>query len=190
MLPLLSACLALSLQPLEKPPVLSSPVFALATLDADGKPNMNMLTYATPVGIKPERLWAVSIFRETLTHANWLASGTGVLQQLADAHAPLTFTLGGSSGAAVDKARACAELGFAWEAAPECGGAELVLPGCVAYLRLVQRGELIRAGEHDVAICAIEKVFSSAAEPPAALSTEALRSAGLVSDAGRAIAPG
>ena len=69
---MLSALAAsLALVALDTPPLLSSPVFSLSTLGADGQTTMNILTYATPVGIKPHRLWAISLFRETQSHANW-----------------------------------------------------------------------------------------------------------------------
>ena len=81
LLVLLSSHVAAStLVPMEAAPVLTSPVFSLATA-VDGKTNMNMLTYATPVGIRPQRLWAISLFRKTATHAAWSAGGgRGVLQ--------------------------------------------------------------------------------------------------------------
>lgn len=44
-------------------PQLSVPVFSLATVNEDGSTNMNIVTYASPVGIKPERLWMVSLYR-------------------------------------------------------------------------------------------------------------------------------
>lgn len=77
---------------------------------------MNLLTYASPVGIRPYRLWAISLYRDTRSHANFAARRTGVLQQLTIAHAPLTYTLGGTSAAdaGIDKRAACAEMGFDW----------------------------------------------------------------------------
>ena len=187
----LTATIAATLVRVDGPPLLSSPVFSLATLDTSGKTNMNMLTYATPVGIRPHRLWAISLFRETRTHANWLASGTGVLQQLSSQHAPITWALGGtsSSEAGADKAAACAALGLPWfEDAEVIGGDERLLPGCVSYCRLTQQGALVDAGSHDVAICRLERVLASGEEDPGpALSTAELREAGLISVAGRAV---
>ena len=191
---------ASTLVPMEAAPVLTSPVFSLATA-VDGKTNMNMLTYATPVGIRPQRLWAISLFRKTATHAAWSAGGgRGVLQQLAEQHAVLTHVLGATSGADADKEAACEACGFGWSESAD-GGDERLLPGCVAYLRLVQQGELIDAGEHDVAICAVEGMYAAAAgsrggggvvvvtgdEPePEPLSTALLRERGLISTVGRA----
>ena len=160
------------LLPTDRPPLLSSPTFSLATLDASGGTNMNLLTYATPAGIAPERMWAVSLYRETATYENWLRRRSGTLQLLRSAHAPLTHALGGTSAReGSDKASKCAALGFAWEAAE--GGGERVLPGCEKYLRLEQVGELIPCGEHDLAVCRVVAMLEHADgagddfEPPA-----------------------
>ena len=182
------------LAPLDIPPVINSPTYSLATLNSDGSTNMNILTYATPAGVTP-RLWAVSIYKPTRTHANFVARKRGVLQLLCDSHADLVFALGGQSGTDIDKAAFCAEAGMEWMEPPtDAWGAaarERLLPGCVAYLQLVQVGELIPAGEHDLALCRVEGVLSNPHGPTAldALSTQALREAGLISDRGRAIAP-
>lgn len=42
---------------------LSVPVFSLATVNEDGTTNMNIVTYASPVGIKPEPLWMISLYK-------------------------------------------------------------------------------------------------------------------------------
>ncbi|KAH8064755.1 hypothetical protein JL722_1636 [Aureococcus anophagefferens] len=122
--------------PLEAP-LLDAPVYSLATLNGDGSSNMNIVTYASPVGIRPERRWTLSLYRGTRSHANFAARRRGVLQLLREAHAPATHALGGVSAAkddAVDKAAACEALGLGWEA---CGDwDERVLPGCAVYLRL------------------------------------------------------
>ena len=187
-------------QPTEAPPVLNSPVYSLATLNADGTTNMQIVTYATPVGIGP-RTWAISLYRPTLTHANWLKRKSGVLQLLCEAHAPLVYALGGRSGRDDDKPAVCAASGFAWMDPPSAwGGAEAgesqeqLLSGCATYLRLVQVGELTSAGEHDVAICRVEGMLA----PPDgeagttmadALSSARLRELGLITDRGKAVEP-
>ena len=191
---LFAATAAPTLVPVEAPPILTSPVFSLATA-LDGKTNMNMLTYATPVGIRPHRLWAISLFRKTRTHAIFVERRRGILQQLAEQHAPLTHVLGATSGADVDKEAACEACGFGWSESAGDGGDERLLPGCTAYLRLVQQGDLIDAGEHDVAICKVEAMYAAPPEdaddelglqPLAPLSTEQLRERGLISNVGRA----
>ena len=151
--------------------------------------------YASPIAVAP-RTWAVSIYRPTLTHSNWLARGSGVLQLMTDPHSPLAYALGGRSGAAFDKAAACAAAGFPWsDASAELGSPERLLPGCASYLRLVQVGELTSCGEHDVAICRVEGMVvpdqsaEGAATMGDALSTARLRELGMISDRGKAVSP-
>ena len=187
------SALAALLTPLDAPPVINVPVYSLATLNADGSTNMNILTYATPAGVTP-RLWAVSLYRPTRSHANFLARGTGVLQLLCEPHTALAHTLGGQSGADADKAAACAAAGLAWEEPPRdetWTGDEQLLPGCASYIRLVQVGDLVPCGEHDLALCRVEAVLGQADGPtPAdATSTAAMRAAGRITARGRAIAP-
>ena len=172
----------------DAPPVLNTPVYSLATLNDDGSTNMNILTYATPVGVQP-RLWAVSLFRKTLSRDNFVAHKGGVLQQLCNSHAQLTYPLGGLSGRDVDKASACAGAGFAWMDAIEDGQPQL-LPGCAMYVRLEQVGELQEAGEHDVALCRVD-FYTGLDGPPSdgALCSSSLRAKKLITDRGRAIEP-
>lgn len=42
---------------------LNMPVFSLATINEDGSTNMNIVTYASPAGIEPERLWMISLYK-------------------------------------------------------------------------------------------------------------------------------
>jgi len=175
---------------LQQPIPLNSPVFSLATLSASGEQNMNVLTFATPVGVRPVRVWAISLWRGTATHAAFSEQRTGVLQQLAAHHAPLILPLGGHSMKNEGggwKAKQCDELGFAWEDGPD---SESVLPGCLAYYKLKQQGELINAGEHDVAICTVDGAWTTPGVTPEALSTQSLRDAGIITAAGRAVRPG
>ena len=94
-------------------------------------------------------------------------------------------------GGAVELAAACEALGWEWFESEECG-AERLLPGCVTYSRLVQQGELIDAGNHEVAICRLERVFGpgeAEGQASAGLNTAELREAGLITAAGRAVEP-
>ena len=199
MLAVLSAiALSALLTPLDGPPVLNSPVFSLATLNADGSTNMQILTYATPVGVAP-RTWAISLYRPTRSHANFAARKTGVLQLLTTDHAKLMHLLGGQSGADVDKEALCAEAGFRWLDAPPdladdawVGGGPQLLPGCACYLRLVQVGEMTPCGEHDATICRVEGMLDGVGDGAgfdAALSTAVCRGLGLITDRGKAIPP-
>ena len=179
------------LTPKDTPPTINANVYALATKH-NHKYNMNILTYATPVGIRPHRMWAISLYKKTQTFTAFTRTKTAILQLLAEEHASLTFALGGTSAADVPdnwKRDRCREAGFEWVHAEQLHGDEMVLPGCVAYYRLKQHGPLIDAGDHQVAICHVESVWTLSGDVPYALTTQALRAAGLVSDAGRAIDP-
>ena len=195
-----ASCCAL-LAPLDGPPVLNSPVFSLATLNDDGTTNMQILTYATPVGVAP-RTWALSLYGPTRTHSNFKARRSGVLQLLTLDHAGLIWTLGGQSGGEIDKAAACAAAGFRWmDPASDMSDDEWaadgiqLLPGCACYLRLVQveEDQLRACGEHDVAICTVEGAIGDPDLLPSAyssaLNTQVCRLMGLISDRGKAIEP-
>ena len=181
-----AAALSVSRAPLEAP-LLSSPVYSLATLNGDDSTNMNICTYATPVGIRPQRRWTLSLYRGTRSHANFAARRRGVLQLLREAHAPATHALGGVSAArvgAVDKAAACEALGLEWET---CGDwDERVLPGCAAYLRLVAVDGSVDCGDHEVFTCRVAGGFGDGGDH---LTTGELRRLGLITAKGAAVEP-
>mmetsp|Transcript_44594 Transcript_44594/g.69759 ORF Transcript_44594/g.69759 Transcript_44594/m.69759 type:complete len:247 (-) Transcript_44594:70-810(-) len=153
------------LVPLEPlPPSLSAPVFSLATINDDGSTNMNILTYAVPVGMKPHRRWIISLFQGTLSHENFQKRRKGVLQLLRKRHAPLIEVLGKQGGKEIDKRSACKELGFEWSQSmgPE---APLLLSQCAAYYPLKMEGEFWNAGEHDATMCEMEGIFVEKGAP-------------------------
>ncbi|KAL7527314.1 hypothetical protein ACHAXR_005699 [Thalassiosira sp. AJA248-18] len=191
------------------PPLLDVPVFSLSTC-GDESPNskstMNILTYASPISIKPHRMWSISLYKGTMSHENFSREKKGVLQMLRPEHAHCTGkmeeaatgelirVLGGSSGRDVDKREVCTELGYAWEKLPEGeeGGAEWphVLPSCVYYLKLELVGDLIDCGSHDVALCKVVSMTSdeeieNAADELDSLSTRKLRDMSIISELGR-----
>ncbi|KAH8075335.1 hypothetical protein JL721_1338 [Aureococcus anophagefferens] len=181
-----AAALSVSRAPLERAAALLSRLL-LATLNGDDSTNMNICTYATPVGIRPQRRWTLSLYRGTRSHANFAARRRGVLQLLREAHAPATHALGGVSAArvgAVDKAAACEALGLEWET---CGDwDERVLPGCAAYLRLVAVDGSVDCGDHEVFICRVAGGFGDAGNH---LTTGELRRLGLITAKGAAVEP-
>eukprot|EP00586_Coscinodiscus_wailesii_P016647 CAMPEP_0172501784 /NCGR_PEP_ID=MMETSP1066-20121228/153488_1 /TAXON_ID=671091 /ORGANISM="Coscinodiscus wailesii, Strain CCMP2513" /LENGTH=165 /DNA_ID=CAMNT_0013276767 /DNA_START=247 /DNA_END=744 /DNA_ORIENTATION=+ len=120
---------------------------------------MNILTYATPVSVAPERIWSIGLYKETLTRDNFAQRRFGVLQLLQPPHSSLVPVLGGVSGRDVDKAIECSRRGFPWGILEGREDLPLVLPGCSYYLFLVLQGELIDCGSHDVAICRVESMF-------------------------------
>ena len=166
-------------------PLLDGPVYSLATLDEAGDTNMNVVTYATPVGIRPERRWALSLFKSTVSRANFARRRRGVLQLLRPEHAPLVYALGGTSAADADKAAACYVAGFAWESSD---WDERVLPRCAAYVSLEAVGEPVDCGDHEVYVCRV--VDGVAGFDASHATTGDLRERGLITTEGRARAPG
>ena len=69
------------------PPALDSPVYSLVTRGPDGRANMNIVTYFTPVAHAPERWYAASLYHGTESRENFLAGNGGVVQILSDAQA-------------------------------------------------------------------------------------------------------
>ena len=202
-------CAASALQATSIPPLIDVPTFSLSTVGSDGSSStMNILTYASPVAIKPHRMWSISLYKGTQSHENFAKAQRGILQLLRPDHASckgdedgdtsgkLIRVLGGNSGRDVDKQAICDELGFQWKKL-ECNEGEIdngwpkVLPGCVYYLKLELVGEMIDCGSHDVALCRVVEMISEddsiidAADELDYISTRALRKIDLISEFGR-----
>ena len=195
------------------PPLIDVPVWSMATLntfddDDDGDDddvgddnddtqttttttaatttttNMNLLTYATPVSIKPYRLWAIGLYKQTLTYKNFIRNKCCIMQLLTKKHIPIIKVLGGKSGSDIDKELAITNIDSSLR--PErmvCDESRQeeddldsdakneeddrfanikVLPGCSYYLKLTVMGDdmLIDGGEsHDIAICKVEEML-------------------------------
>ena len=88
-------------------PKLSTPVWSLATLhtknDGIETTNMNIVTYVSAVSIKPEALWALSLYKSSLSYEIFTRQGWGLLQLLNDDLANVVPILGKQSGRDVDK---------------------------------------------------------------------------------------
>lgn len=203
------------------PPLVDVPVWSMATLnnDSDNKSkattNMNLLTYATPVSIRPNRLYALGLYKATQSRDNFLREKSCILQLLSESnekHIECVRLLGGTSGKEICKEEdlasvhgieleelACDDDSETQEDLPK------VLPGCVRYLKLSMVGEEVidyDGGErsHDVVICKVDKMWTSstlASDSGEAtsgengndyLSTGRLRDLGLITEQGR-IAP-
>lgn len=168
------------------PPLIDVPTYSLATTNDDGTTNMNILTYATPVSVRPDRVWSLGLYKETLSYENFKRTGSCVLQLLTEKHVPLVKLLGGSSGRDVSKNEECTELGFQWGALQDEQGAPLVLPDCAYYLKLSAIGEFIDCGSHSVAICRVEETFVSNEDSKTEyVSTARLRDLGIITEQGR-----
>eukprot|EP00752_Nemacystus_decipiens_P001236 g1235.t1 len=174
------------------PPALSVPVFSLATVNEDGSTNMNIVTYASPVGIKPEPLWMISLFKSTLSYENFVREGWGVLQLLRRKHTPLVPILGQNGGRDTDKAGRSAGQALPWDQhQPSCQVLTVpqsvaLVPDCMSYMTLHMVSKQ-PAGDHDAVICRIGSIAgpnedkqASASSESETLDTRHLREAGII----------
>ena len=167
---------------------------------------MNILTYASPVSVKPHRMWSISLYKGTLSHENFARERRGVLQLLAPEHVQcrrgdsesdqennvgaLIRLLGGSSGKDVNKRLLCEKSGYGWHKLDDTDGWPCILPGCIYYMQLELEGDLIDCGSHEVALCRVVSMVSkdstnNAADELSYLSTRKLREVGVISEFGR-----
>jgi flavin reductase (DIM6/NTAB) family NADH-FMN oxidoreductase RutF len=163
------------------PPSLSLPVWSFASplshtaaipkTVAEAKTSMNIVTYVMPLNIEPPKLWAVSLYKSTLTKAAFLDSKVGILQLLSPHQSKLVPVLGKRSGweEGYSKREACANLDQSWRSYNECcynpdntNTSEEhrllqtidILPQCQTYVHL-KLLQTVDAGDHDVAICEV-----------------------------------
>lgn len=138
---------------------------------------MNIVTFATAVSVAPPKIWAVSLYTNTLTRRAFLDAKVGVLQLLRPDQSKLVPMLGKRSGYEdeYDKREECKGAGFEWISyhgngddldESECGkegDADIqnedtvrlqVLPGCATYIKLKVLS-YHNAGDHDVALCEV-----------------------------------
>jgi flavin reductase (DIM6/NTAB) family NADH-FMN oxidoreductase RutF len=149
-----------ALERLDEPPPLSTPVYSLATRNlADESTNMNIVTFVTPVSLRPQRIYALSLYKGTLSHENFIERGWGILQLMKQGHAPLVEILGKRSGRDMDKRGYSAAEGFIWVPVDEVWSPESIdlIPDAAAYLTL-QMISFHDAGDHDVALCSLTHV--------------------------------
>ena len=174
------------------PPLLDVPTYSMATCNAKGKTNMNILTYATPVCIRPDRVWSLGLYKETLSCENFLQKKSCILQLLTEQHIPLVKVLGGSSGKDRDKQEECQRLGFTWghlpgvvEGEESSTSAPMVLPGCAYYLKLTAIGDPVDCGCHCSVLCKVDAMFVSDPTKTSYVSTARLRDLGVITEQGR-----
>ena len=161
--------------PIPPPPPISMPVWSLASpsrlvdtatttsssSSATTAASMNIITFATPVSVAPPKLWAVSLYYNTLTKDSFCESKRAVLQLLKPRHKHLVPVLGKRSGyeEGYSKYNECLELGFPWTNPSGFGAESLfnglpLLPDCSLYIQL-ELQSLQEAGDHVVALCRV-----------------------------------
>ena len=85
----------------------SQQIYSLSTLDANGKINMNIVSYATAATLKPKS-YMIAVYRGTKTHANIFDKSANeyfLLQGLAKPQSRYVRPLGQKSGLRYDKAK-------------------------------------------------------------------------------------
>ena len=122
---------------------------------------MNIITFATPVSVAPPKLWAVSLYTNTLSKYAFEASKVAILQLLTTKQSTLVPILGKRSGYELDfsKRDECCKRGYPWTfttiRSDESGPVSLdVLPECASYI-VLQLMSSHAAGDHDVALCQV-----------------------------------
>ena len=109
----------------------SQQIYSLSTLAADGKINMNIVSYATAATLKPKS-YVIAVYRGTKTHANIFdksAKEYFLLQGLAKTQSRYIRPLGQKSGLRYDKAKYLSKqnisfynlLGSDYGYLPDCG---------------------------------------------------------------------
>jgi hypothetical protein len=141
---------------------------------------MNILTYATQVAIKPKHILALSLYKDTLTHKNFLQHGWGIMQLLSPSLASLVPLLGKQSGRDVNKELELNKCGESLESLtliPEIWSDTAnnqaydnrrisVLAGCpiIYWIKSLPKQPIIDAGDHDVVFCEIVDCYRKVEE--------------------------
>ena len=189
---LLSCLSAHAFHSTEVPPLVDVPVWSMATLNEDGSTNFNILTYATPVSIRPNRLWTLGLFKQTKSYENFCRERKCILQLLTAEHIPLVRLLGGQSGNDTDKEEECAKVSpnlSLQNIDNDDASIPKALPSCSYYLRLSAVDIVDGGGSHDIAICRVDEMLVSGdgglANNEEYLSTSKLRELGIITEQGR-----
>lgn len=169
-------------------PKLNSNVYSLATRNQDGSTNMNIVTYATPVSIKPTQIWAISLYLNSLSYDNFLREGWGVLQQLNENHAEIIDLLGNNSGYMIDKMGELKGKGIILEnidftlyTQPSNKLSLDIISDADFCLHLSQgENDSLNVGDHDVIFCDVIKYLESENKIHSRLTTKFLRENGLL----------
>lgn len=149
----------------ELPPysLLSTPVYSLSTAgDAEGRnATLNMMTYASPVALRPKRFYAIGLYKQTLSYENMAKTRTGVLQILQQQHAQHFQLLGKTSGRDVDKIAALRSAGVRLTTRHGL----TVLEDSLGIMHLRMVGDFTPCGDHEVAVCEMVSWETLATEP-------------------------
>ena len=152
------------------PPLLNVPTYSMATLNDNNldpsTTNMNIVTYATPVSVRPDRVWCIGLFKGTKSEENFRQTRKCILQLLTTRHTSIIPILGGTTGrddSSITKAEVCKNNGLQWigsgksdnndDSDNEIFSSIKVLPHCAYYIHLTAVGNFVDAGSHVIAPC-------------------------------------
>lgn len=124
--------------------------------------NMNLVTYANPVAIKPVETWALSLYKGTLSLENFAIHRTAVLQQLTHSHINSISLLGKTSGRTIDKIAELGRLGHTFtEVDVEVNLPKLRVLSTSPLLLFLQATVTppIDLGDHWLYLCKVQKLM-------------------------------
>lgn len=136
------------------------PIYSLATT-ANGKGNLNICSYVTPISLKPKR-FIVGVYKDTKTLANLEINPVGLLNYMAKDQANHIKLLGKKSGNSTDK---IAQLGDQIE---HVGDGLYFLKGSIATLRL-RFAERMDCGDHWAWLANVDSYENLREAPPLTL---------------------
>lgn len=182
-------------------PKLNTPVWSLATLNSNKNTNMNIVTFVSAVSIKPEPLWALSLYKSSLSYELFLKNGWGLLQLLhGDKHTTAVMLLGKKRGRDTNKLSLLNDIDIDLESIPlhslpvEAKSTDGLIPSSahisvlkespvVVFLEKSQAHPVVDVGDHDLILCRVRSSFSvngGAVTAQSALMTQTLRDLGLI----------
>ena len=127
----------------------SQQIYSLSTLDANGKINMNIVSYATAASLKPKS-YVIAVYRKTQTHANIFDKSANqylLLQGFSKPQSRYVRPLGQKSGLRYDKAKYLAKQNMSFY---NLNGSDYgYLPDC-GFVIACKITNTIVYGDHDL----------------------------------------
>jgi len=117
----------------------------------DGRVNMNICTYVTPISLKPKQ-YCIGVYHGTKTLDNLHQNHPVVLQILNKEHLSLVKVLGKKSGFHHDKQTYLEERNLLTQ-----WNEYTVLKGCNAYILLNKISNFKTSGDHEVYVFNVQK---------------------------------
>jgi len=127
----------------------SQQIYSLSTLDANGKINMNIVSYATAATLKPKS-YVIAVYRGTKTYSNIFDKSANeyfLLQGLAEPQSKFVRPLGQKSGLRYDKAKYLAKQNISFYSLE--GSDYGYLPDC-GFVIACKVTSTISYGDHDL----------------------------------------